>query len=338
MRPIACLFALCLSFSALTATAAQVEGLYQVREPVASQEADERAAAMSRALQALAVRLTGDRRSAADPRLATLLADPQQLVQQFVYEPGEPVTLAVVFDPVLAERALREAGLSLWHPNRPQVLAWWLEESGGAARLLSEDQGDAELLRSAARHRGVPLALPLGDLQAQLLASPALLAGDDAQPLREASEAYAADALLAVVARAGEGGWRGDWQLWLGDERQRGSVRAASREALADALLLEVAERLAARFAAGAAAQLLSLEVQGNDLARFASLDRLLEPFGAQLREVQGDRLVYQLRGTPAQLRAQLQLGRLRELPAELTEPATLQVPAAGAGRLRFAW
>lgn len=332
MRPIACLFALCLSLAALTATAAQVEGLYQVREPVASEDAGERAAAMSRALQALAVRLTGDRRSAADPRLKALLADPQQLVQQFVYEPGEPVTLAVVFDPVLAERALREAGLSLWHPNRPQLLAWWLETGSSGERLISEDQPEAGLLRAAAQRSGLPLDLPLGDLQAQLLASPAILAGDDAQPLRDASQAYAADALLAVVARGGDADWQADWQLWLGEERQRGRVQGASREALADALLLDVAERLAARLAVGAGAQSLNVEVLGNDLVRFASLDRLLEPFGARLREVQGDRLVYELRATPAQVRAQLQLGRLHEV----AQPA---IPApAGAGNLQFAW
>lgn len=336
MRTTLRLLAFCLSCSVLSAVAAQVEGLHEVREPVASQEAGERSAAMARALQSLVVRLTGDRRSAADLRLQPLLADPQQLVQQFVYEPGEPVTLAVVFDPVLTGRALREAGLSLWHVNRPQVLAWWLEEETAGNRLLAEDQPAAEALRQAARQRGVPLGLPLGDLQEQLLATPQVLAGSQIQALREASEGYAADALLTVLARPGEA----DWQLWLGEERQSGSVRGASREALADGVLLEVAERLAARFAAGAGAQSLTLEVQGSNLARFASLERLLEPFGAQLREVQGDRLVYRLQGTPAQVRAQLQLGRLHELPADVPAAAgqPLQVPAASGERLRFAW
>ena len=113
MRLIARWFAFCLLFTTLSVTAAQVEGLFEVREPVASQDSTERAAAMGRALQTLVVRLTGDRKAAQDPRLQPLLADPQQLVQQYVYEAGTPVTLSVVFDPVLSQRALREAGLTL---------------------------------------------------------------------------------------------------------------------------------------------------------------------------------------------------------------------------------
>ncbi|HEY6611950.1 MAG TPA: DUF2066 domain-containing protein, partial [Pseudomonas sp.] len=233
MRLIARWFAFCLLFTTLSVTAAQVEGLYEVREPVASQDPGERAAAMSRALQTLVVRLTGDRKAAQDPRLQPLLADPQQLVQQYVYEAGTPVTLSVVFDPVLSQRALREAGLDLLSAERATVLAWWLNEADGGSVLVAEGQEGADALRAAAQNRGVPLNLPLGDLNEQLLANPETLRGSDAQGLQEASERYAADALLAVVAQGGDS-WQADWQLWVAGERVSGSSSAASQAALAD--------------------------------------------------------------------------------------------------------
>lgn len=343
MRLIARWFAFCLLFTTLSVTAAQVEGLYEVREPVASQDSSERAAAMSRALQTLVVRLTGDRKAAQDPRLQPLLADPQQLVQQYVYEAGTPVTLSVVFDPVLSQRALREAGLSLLSAERATVLAWWLNEADGGSVLVAEGQEGADTLRAAAQNRGVPLNLPLGDLNEQLLANPETLRGSDAQTLQEASERYAADALLAVVAQGGDS-WRADWQLWVAGERVSGSSSAASQAALADAVLLEVGERLATQFAHAGAAQSLILEVQGNDLARYASLQRLLEPFSPRLQAVVGSNLVYEVDASPDQLRSQLQLGRLHELPAEAVDAQAapqaqpLQVPAAAANRMRFAW
>ena len=343
MRLIARWFAFCLLFTTLSVTAAQVEGLYEVREPVASQDPGERAAAMSRALQTLVVRLTGDRKAAQDPRLQPLLADPQQLVQQYVYEAGTPVTLSVVFDPVLSQRALREAGLDLLSAERATVLAWWLNEADGGSVLVAEGQEGADTLRAAAQNRGVPLNLPLGDLNEQLLANPETLRGSDAQTLQEASERYAADALLAVVAQGGDS-WRADWQLWVAGERVSGSSSAASQAALADAVLLEVGERLATQFAHAGAAQSLILEVQGNDLARYASLQRLLEPFSPRLQAVVGSNLVYEVDASPDQLRSQLQLGRLHELPAEAVDAQAapqaqpLQVPAAAANRIRFAW
>ena len=144
MHLIARLFAFCLLFATLSAGAAQVEGLYEVREPVASQDPAERTAAMGRALQTLVVRLTGKREAAQDSRLQPLLADPEQLVQQYVYEAGDseagaPVTLAVVFDPVLSQNALRAAGITVQNVERASVLAWWLTEGEGGSTLLAED-------------------------------------------------------------------------------------------------------------------------------------------------------------------------------------------------------
>lgn len=344
MRLIARWFAFCLLFATLSATAAQVEGLYEVREPVASQDPAERAAAMTRALQTLVVRLTGDRAAAQDSRLQPLLADPQQLVQQYVYEAGTPVTLSVVFDPVLSQRALREAGLTLQNAERASVLAWWLTDAEGGSTLLAEGQEGADALRAAAQNRGVPLSLPLGDLNEQLLATADTLRGNDAQALQDASSRYAADALLAVVAQPAGDGWQGDWQLWVGAEKIGGTSRGASQAALADALMLDVGEQLASRFGKRGAAQTLTLEVQGNDLARYAALQRLLAPFAPRLQTVDGATLVYRLDASPEQLRAQLQLGRLHEVPAAAVDAQAapqvqpLQVPAADANRLRFAW
>lgn len=112
--------------------------------------------------------------------------------------------------------------------------------------------------------------------------------------------------------------------MWLGDEREQGKVEGVDRAALADAVMLAVAERLASRFVVKlGAAQSLTLVVEGADLSRFAALERLLEPFAARLQEIDGQRLVYQVSASPEQLRAQLALVQLQEVsePLDAAEP-----------------
>ena len=316
MRPLARLFVLCLSLLGLPAVAETLGTLYQVREPVASQQPEERPAALGRALDTLVLRLTGDPKAIENPALAELRKDPQQLVLQFGYEGGN---LLVDFDPLSTERSLRQAGLALWGANRPAILAWWLNESDAGAQLVGDDQGDtAAPLRAAAQHRGLPLRLPLADLNEQLVATAENLAAAQPDVLRPASERYATDALLAVHARQADGQWRAEWRLWLGDSREQGSAQGADAAALADAVLLAVSERLAPRFAvAPGEATDLTLEVQGATLVRYAELERLLEPFAARLQQVEAGRLVYSVKAAAEPLRAQLALAQLQEVPAE---------------------
>ncbi|WP_044873837.1 DUF2066 domain-containing protein [Pseudomonas sp. LFM046] len=331
MRLIASALLLCLSLLGLPAHADSVSDLYQVREPVTSQQPEERSQALVRALDTLVQRLSGDPKAAQSPALEAVRKDPQQLISQYGYE-GQ--VLVVDFDPVTTERTLRQAGIPLWSANRPVILAWWLNRSGDSNSLVGDGQESAEPLRQAAQNRGLPLRLPLADLNEQLLATPEQLTSAQPGALTQASERYGADALLAVDANQVDGKWQAQWRLWLGDSREQGTAEAADSTALADSVLSAVSQRLAPRFVvAPGAGQNLELEVQGADLARYAELSRLLEPFDARLLKVEGDRLEFQVNANPEQLRAQLALAGLQEsppeAPAEPVAPAPSGTPQA---------
>ncbi|KFX68656.1 hypothetical protein TMS3_0114215 [Pseudomonas taeanensis MS-3] len=325
MRLIARLLVLCLPLLSLQSLAATVSDLYQVREPVASQQPEERDAALGRALDTLVLRLTGRSEAAQSPALAELRKDPQQVVSQYGYK-GD--SLVVDFDPSSTDRSLRQAGLSLWGTNRPAILAWWLNETGEGASLIGDGQSSAVALSEAAQHRGLPLRLPLADLDEQLVATPENLAASEPTGLRAASERYAADALLVVQAREENGQWQARWRLWLGDAREQGKAEGADQAALADAVMLALNERLAPRFViAPGSATNLTLQIEGADLTRYAELQRILEPFNAQLLSVQGDRLTYRVNASAEQLRAQLVLAKLQEVPPEAEPVDANQLP-----------
>jgi len=231
---IARLFVLCFSLLGLPVFAATVPNLYQVHEPVSSQQPGERDAGLVRALQTLLVRLTGNPQAPQNPALAGYLKDPQQLISQYAFENGPPLALVVDFDPTATGNALRAAGLPSWGANRPAVLAWWLNESADGSSLVGDNQASAEPLKRAAQNRGLPLRLPLADLDEQIVGTPENLTAAQPDALRAASERYAADALLAVDAKEADGKWQAQWRLWMGDSREQGQAEGATPDALAD--------------------------------------------------------------------------------------------------------
>ncbi|MDY1016586.1 DUF2066 domain-containing protein [Pseudomonas coleopterorum] len=349
MRLRHCLLATCITLSSVQLHAETISNLYQVREPVASQTPEERTQATQRALETLVLRLTGDAKAIANPGLASVRQDPQQIISQYGYDAGPPESLQVDFDIASTDNALRSAGLPTWGSNRPSILGWWLSDSVEGSSLVGDGQSAAEPLRRAAQHRGLPLRLPLADLGEQGVGTAQNIEASDPAALRSASERYGADALLAVHAREEEGKWSGTWRLWLGNQREQGKAEGADQAALADAVLLAVSQRLAPRFVAkpGASTE-MTLAVEGMNLERYAQMGRLLESYGARVRTVDGDKVVYRVTGSAEQLRAQLGLAKLQEVPyqapvvpvdAQAVPGAPAPAPAAQpAPDLNFRW
>lgn len=326
MRLTARLLLLSCSLFSLPGIAATVTDLYQVREPVTSQQPAERDEALGRALDTLVLRLTGQADATQKPALAELRKDPQQIVSRYGYEGSD---LQVDFDPVSTDRILRQAGLSLWGTNRPLIVVWWLNQDVAGNTLVGDGLESAETIRQSAQHRGLPVRIPLADLSEQLVATPENLTADSSDELKPISERYGADDLLAVTATENSGSWSADWSLWLNNEREQGSATGQDMATLSDAVLLDVSQRLAKRYVvSGGAASTLTLEIEGADLSRYAQVQQALEPFDATLSKVEGSRLIYSVKANADQLRAQLELLNLHEVSADASRDAELPATA----------
>lgn len=319
--------AVLMAFVTITAQAAPVVGLYQVREELESQESDVRDAGLQQAFVALMQRLTGQADAAQAAQLAEYNADPQALISRYGYEGN---TLVVNFDPQSVQAALDSTGLPQWGSNRPVVLTWWLIDDLNGQRLLSDGQPSAQSLASAAQYYGVPTRLPLGDLADQMLIGRDALS--NSQDIRGSAERYSADAVILVQQTMDGETLLAQWHLWIGDEEQQGQVSETSQLALEHHVFAQVNQHLAQRFAViPGQGESLSVRVAGVDLERFVLLERLLEPFAAQLQEVTKDYAQWQVRSTAEQLRAQLALAHLKEtaLPAATAEPAPIDATGA---------
>lgn len=237
-----------------------VDGLYEIRVPVADGTRDARQDAYQAGLRQVLLRIAGRRSALASGGVDAMIGDrAADLVQSYQYETGEDgeQQLVLRFGAVGVNRALAEQGVAVWGANRPLTFAWIAVDSGRDRQLVSSAKGGGQAatwrdaIVSAATRRGLPVRLP----SAQWRNDEALLSDIRGQFLSSLRE-RAADVphnLLGIVniSRAGSG-WEASWRLENGDDFGRDQVSADTPQQLASRMVGLWAELLAERYAVSA--------------------------------------------------------------------------------------
>ena len=234
------------------ATFPNLYGATVVPDPNAT---DARAAATQAALARVLVRVTGRRGAPLDPLLQPLLGEPSRYLNSYgVDRQGRP---QVSFNATRIDQALNELNLPLWGPERPLTLLWIAVDDGAGGRaLLPANELGADLspamaqlltmirteLVAVADERGLPIVLPLIDLEDLNAVSFTDVWGGFEDRVAAASTRYRADAILIGRVRPAFGGVEVQWLL-LQDAVRRPIDGIAVRDGL-DA----VAELYAAEF------------------------------------------------------------------------------------------
>ena len=216
--------------------------------------------ALQDAMREVLVRATGRRESAADPALASVIADAQTYVKG--YSPVVRGQSQVIFDGVAVERAIVAAGRSVWDRNRPFTLVVLYPPPPRTA----EDAVRSEVERTAIS-RGLPVTLvPLSTVDA---------AGNELgrDALLQMAKRYGGDAVLVGRGDAGTANGQLQWTLHTGfsSESWTGPL-AAGIDGAVDTM---------APAQGGSLAQIESgarIEIEGvTSLADYANVERMLE-------------------------------------------------------------
>jgi hypothetical protein len=343
-------FLACLLMVWVASATGQPVDLFVEQAPVENESTETRNAALSAMLERVLVRVSGNLAIAAQPAAAEVLSAAPRLVQQYRYrsveDDGEMVRyLWARFDGAAVERMLRERNLPVW-VQRPEVLLWLATEQQGQRQLVSFDRRPAarEALLARANERGLPLQLPLLDLEDQAALTPADLWADYLQAVRTASARYPHDRILTGrLTDLGKNRWRGSWSLITPTNSESFASPSMSFDATLRFAIDQVQDRLAARYApleGGAEGGGTQVRFSGvYDLPRYAALLDLverLEPVrGAALRFADGEDVVFEfaVRGDPQNLLRALEAsGRLAREPLPVTAPVLPVSPEADEG------
>lgn len=237
--------------------AVELRQMYQARVPVASQSSADRDVALQQALQRTFIRVSGDESLLAHDDVQFALKNVRNFVQQYGYQQiDDELVLWVQFDQPQVDRTIQQAGSGIWSNLRPELLFWIVLEDEQLQRSIigtSTAEPLVEQLREQAQIRGIPVKLPLLDLNDSMTLSVIDLWARFEDRIDFASSRYDADGV--VVARIYQSdaaieqqAWTLDWTLKLADMRWRGEVTADDRTELGGQLISDISKQLSQRY------------------------------------------------------------------------------------------
>lgn len=320
--------------------AARLDNLFRAEVDAAGRDSTARDAALAAALQDVLVRVTGDEAVFAEPAAKSLLKNPGRFVEQYRFrevpagpaDPVEQLRLWVQFDGVALSREIRQAGLPYWGRERPDVLVWLAIDDRGRRYLVSEtsESHAATTLLQAARKRGLPLTLPLMDLEDQRAIRFTDVWGGFVGTVEAASMRYRPQVVLVgKLDRSNpDTGWRTEWNLLGSGATQSWTSHAGDLTTAVERGISDASGLLAAQYAvASAGGSSRTLVVEGvNDLEAYARVSRYLAALTpveqVQVTRVDGPEVEFNLR-LSADERSLLQVITLGKMLQSLDEPSS---------------
>ncbi len=208
----------------------QVEGLYEYRVVVENESDAERNRAFRDALEAVLLKVTGERRWLQSPVLQQAIGNAQSYVEAISYsseveeilpdvivqdQRGVEITnfsvssvpenreqryIDVSFAQSLLDDLLASADIPIWDSNRPSVLVWMaLQNNEGGRSMMTADSNPQiiSLMKNFAAERGLPIIFPVLDFEDRRALTEDAVWALDEEAIRNASDRYGADSVLS---------------------------------------------------------------------------------------------------------------------------------------------
>ena len=276
------------------ATAVIIDDLYTIELPVANQTTELRLKAFGEAFRQVLTKVSGSDEAQKSPGIARLAPDSSRYIKQFSYvtRPGvdaegtdaKLLYLKVDFDQQLIEQLLRSRNFPVWGRERPSSLLVINSQTQGKTRLVAADATPeiVDMLDSAALNRGVPILLPLMDLEDIRLISSADVTSRRFDTIGIMAARYGPDALvIGEIMQQGAASWQGAWEARFAQQIFKWKFKADSQQLVIEQLINHLAAVLALEYALEnnqRSGQDLLLQVSSmSDVSRLVSVQKYLE-------------------------------------------------------------
>ena len=189
--------------------AKQVDGLYRAKVAVMDQSVASRDAAISILFRQVLVKVSGQSAALENPQLIKQLEDALSYAAEFNFlTQDNQLLLSAKFNESRIDQLLKSTGTPIWGNSRPTVMLWmsYLDEQAQDRQVLNTQQSDnlPSLIKQRATARGLPLFLPLWDLDDQMVLSISDIWGQFSDKVAVANVRYQSDyMIIAKVSQQG---------------------------------------------------------------------------------------------------------------------------------------
>lgn len=194
--------------------------LYQAEITVKDHSEIARNEGFKHGLTQVLIKLSGDRKAPLQPAIQQQLTRPDRLVMEYSYltDTDEPQSvLSIYFDQELTDELLARLKLPKWSSTRPVLLGWILLDTQDQQTVLTEETSSSEidLLKQQAQQRGIPLLLPLLDLEDLATFKVNDVITGESAPALSIAERYGVKTLLVGWLLKTSSGWQAQWNLYI---------------------------------------------------------------------------------------------------------------------------
>ncbi|MCF6435742.1 MULTISPECIES: DUF2066 domain-containing protein [Pseudoalteromonas] len=208
------LFIFCCLWSIHT-PAVEVTDLYQSELYVTDKSRDTRVEASKKALYNVIKKLTGRHEGGDSTLIKQAMRSISDYMLKYEYLDAQDgtVKIRVKFEPTKVEELVRDAQLPLWGNRRPLIAIWLAIEDNFRREFVTQDSYPQleRLIYDTAAEWGVPVIVPLLDLDDLAKVSVAEVWGNFSEPVELASQRYNAE--RAITARMFQQRNSSSWQL-----------------------------------------------------------------------------------------------------------------------------
>lgn len=327
--------------------ALQLTGLYSQQIAVSNESDSERDRAITDALAAVIVKVTGEQRWLENPAIERAIDNALSYVEGISYESKEielPIEdnsvaddpanstfytveqryINVDFAATLIDELLAGADIPVWDSNRPSVLVWMILQTADGERSFLTDAARPEIvqvMQDFAEQRGLPIIFPVMDFQDRRNLSVDVAWDLNEEAISNASQRYDADSILSGRLHfAASGELVGRWKFIFGGETEEFDEYDEKLQAYLYKPLDRITNRLAGYFAINpdtSNQQFVRLRVDGvKNLSAYSALLSYVQNLGlvenVTAAELDGERIELQLGvfGDSRQLFEQIALDR----------------------------
>lgn len=220
------LFILMLCLFCQPISAVEIGQLDEATIAVQSRSSAEKSDALKQALASVFVKNSGSPSVVMHPTVKEKIDSPEVLLIQYGYVMvDDQLSLKASFDHQRVINTLRQADLPVWGAQRPLTLVWLTYNKEADIQILSDSSNDelrANLMQDA-NNKGIPLMLPVMDLDDVMAISVTDIKGMFIDVISNASNRYDSD--YFAVADIGLTGNSASYQLALYDKKITSGIR-----------------------------------------------------------------------------------------------------------------